>query len=97
MAIPTERSENVPFPRPLPRPTFFTLATWVAVCGFAYWNYFYAAGARISVPLSVGFWILALVVIPFVANRNREKFGGLVAATLALLGYVLLMQDALKR
>jgi hypothetical protein len=96
MAIPTERSENVSFPRPLPHPAFFALATWVCVCGFAYWTYFQAARGAISIPLSVGFGILALVVIPFIAKRNREQFGGLVAAALTLLGYVLLMQDTLR-
>lgn len=96
MAVPTERSERVSFPRPLPHPTFFAWATWVAVCGFAYWNYVQAARAGVSVPLSIGFWALALVVIPIVVNLGRERLGGLVAATLTLLGYAILMQDALR-
>ena len=96
MAVSTERSEGVAFPRPLPRPTFFTLATWVATCGFAYWTYFQAARGRISVPLSLGFSTLVLVVIPLISIRNRERFGGLAGATLTLLAYALLMQDALR-
>jgi hypothetical protein len=46
--------------------------------------------------LSVGFWCLALVVIPIIVLRSKERMGGVVAATLTLLAYVLLMQDALR-
>ena len=35
MAFPTEGSENVGLPRPLPYPAAFLWATWVAVCGLA--------------------------------------------------------------
>ena len=96
MAVSTESSRHLSFPRPLPRPGFFTVATWVATCGFAYWTYAQAARGRISVAVSVGFWTLMLVVIPLISVRNRERFGGLVAATLTLLGYALLMQEALR-
>jgi hypothetical protein len=96
MAVSTERSEGVSFPRPLPHPGFFALATWIATCGFAYWTYFQASRGRISIPLSVGFWTLVLVVIPLISTRTRDRFGGLMAATLTLLGYALLMQDALR-
>ena len=96
MAVPTGRSDNGSFPRPLPYPAFFSWATWVAVCGFAYWIYFVAARDRVSVALSIGFWALALLVIPIVVTRSRERLGGLIAATLTLLGYALLMQDALR-
>jgi len=97
MAVSTERSENNgAFARPLPRPVFFTWATWVTVCALAYWTYFQTAGPRVSILLSVGFWILALVVIPVIVLRGKERIGGVVAATLTLLGYVLLMQDALR-
>ena len=96
MAIRTDSSESLDFPRPLPRPAFFTWAVWVGVCGLAYWNYAQAAGDRRSIVLSVGFWGLALVVIPIVVLRSRERLGGLSAATLTLLGYVLLMQHALR-
>jgi hypothetical protein len=46
--------------------------------------------------LSLGFWSLSLVVIPIIALRSRERVASVVAATLTLLGYVLLIQDALK-
>jgi hypothetical protein len=55
-----------------------------------------AAGPRFSLLLSAGFWSLALVVVPIVVRRNKQHTGEIVAATLALLGYVLLMQDALR-
>ncbi len=97
MAVSTERSEdNNAFARPLPRPVFFTWATWVAVCALAYWTYFQTAGPRVSVALSLGFWSLALVVVPIIVLRSKEQMGSVVAATLTLLGYVLLMQDALR-
>jgi hypothetical protein len=97
MAISTERSEdNSAFARPLPRPVFFTWATWLAVCVFAYWTYFQAAGQRTSIPLSVAFWCLTLIVIPIIVRNSRDQTTGVVAATLTLLGYVLLMQDALR-
>jgi len=97
MAVSTERSEkNNAFDRTLPRPVFFTWATWVSVCALAYWTYFQAAGPRVSVALSLGFWSLSLVVIPIIALRSRERVASVVAATLTLLGYVLLIQDALK-
>jgi hypothetical protein len=35
-------------------------------------------------------------VIPLVIRRSRERTAGVVAATMTLLGYVLLMQDALR-
>jgi uncharacterized membrane protein len=95
MAVPTERAENVAFPRPLPHPVFFAWATWVTVCALAYWIYYQAAGARISVLLSAGFWVFALVLIPAIVQRSRERLASLVAATLALLAYALLMQDVL--
>jgi predicted membrane-bound mannosyltransferase len=97
MAVSTERSEdNSDFARTLPRPVFFTWATWVLVCALAYWTYFQTAGPRVSVVLSLGFWTLALVVIPIVVRRGKEPIASVVAATLTLLGYVLLMQDALR-
>jgi hypothetical protein len=97
MAFSTERSENNgAFARTLPRPAFFTWATWVSVCALAYWTYFQAAGPRFSLVLSVGFWSLALVVIPIIVLRSKAQIGSVVAATLTLLGYVLLMQDALR-
>lgn len=96
MAFPTERPDSVVFPRPLPRPVFFAWATWVTVCGFAYWTYVQAATDSVSVPLSIGFWALALVVIPIVARRSREPLGAVTAASLTLLGYALLVQDALR-
>lgn len=96
MAVPTERSENVAFPRPLPHPAFFAWATWVSVCGLAYWTYFQAAGARVSVLLSIGFWALTLVVIPIIVYRSRARTASVVTAMLTLLAYVLLMQDALR-
>ena len=96
MAVPSERSENVAFPRPLPHPVFFAWATWVAVCGLAYWSYVEATRAGVSLLLSIGFWTLALVVIPLIVHRSRERMASVVAATISLLGYVLLMRDALK-
>ena len=96
MAVPTERSENVAFPRPFPRPIFFAWATWVGVCGLAYWTYVQATGARASVLLSIGFWALTLVVTPVIVHRSRERMAGVITAMLALLAYVLLMLDALK-
>ena len=96
MAISTGHSENSAFARPLPRPAFFIWATWVVVCAFAYWTYVQTAGQRTSIVLSIGFWCLALVVIPIVVRRGREQMSGVVAATLTLLGYVLLMQDAVR-
>ena len=97
MAVSTGRSEDDVFPRPLPHPAFVTWAIWVAVCALAYWNYVRAAPAGgVSVLLSAGFWILSLVVIPIVVRRSRERTAGVVTATLALLGYVLLMHDALR-
>lgn len=96
MAVPTERSENVVFTRPLPHPVFFAWATWVGVCGFAFWTYLQAAGDRVSVLLSVGFWAVAIVLVPFIVHRSRERTASVVPAMLALLGYVLLMQDALR-
>ena len=97
MAGSTERSEDDnAVARPLPRPVFFTWATWVAVCALAYWTYVQTAGPRVSIALSLGFWILALIVIPVIVRRSKERNGGVVAATLTLLGYVLLMQDALR-
>jgi hypothetical protein len=97
MAISPEHSEdNIAVAGPLPRPVFFTWATWVVVCAFAYWTYVQTAGQRISILLSIGFWSVALIVIPLVVLRSRERVGGVVAATLTLLAYVLLMQDALR-
>jgi hypothetical protein len=68
----------------------------MAVCVLAYWTYFQTAGERTSIPLSIAFWCLALIVIPIIVRRSREQTSGVVAATLTLLGYVLLMQDALR-
>ena len=96
MAVPTERAENVAFARPLPRPVLFAWATWVSVCGFAYWTYVQAADGRVSVLLSVGFWAIAIVVVPLIVQRSRERTASVVPAMLALLGYALLMQDALR-
>ena len=96
MAIPAEHVRDVSFPRPLPRPAFFGYALWVATCGLAYWTYFQATEGVVSVALSVGFWTFMLAVIPFIVRRSQERRPGLLAATLTLLGYVLLMQDALK-
>jgi hypothetical protein len=44
----------------------------------------------------VGFWAVELVVIPLIVLRNHERTAGVVAATVGLLGYVLLMQDAIR-
>jgi hypothetical protein len=96
MAVTTEHPERVSFPRPLPRPALFAWATWVAVCGLAFWTYLQTAGPRASVGLAAGFGALVLVVIPVVLRRAREGSAGVAAATLALLGYTLLMQDALR-
>ena len=96
MAVPTERSENVLFARPLPHPVFFAWATWVSVCAFAFWTYVQAANARVSVLLSVGFWAIAIVVVPLIVHRSRERTASVIPAMLALLAYVLLMQDALR-
>ena len=96
MAVPTERSEDVVFPRPLPYPAFVTWATWVAVCGLAYWSYVREARSGVSVLLSAGFGILTLVVVPVIVRRSRERMASVVTATIALLGYLLLMQDALR-
>ena len=96
MAASTERSDDGPFPRPLPYPGVFAAATWLGACGFAYWIYFHAARSRVSLLLSLGFWALMLVVIPLIAARSRERLGGLMIATLTLLAYALLMQDALR-
>ena len=97
MAVSPEHSErNNAFDRPLPRSVFFTWATWVVVCALAYWTYFQAAGPRVSVALSLGFWSLSLLVVPIIVLRSRERVASLVAATLTLLGYVLLIQDALR-
>jgi hypothetical protein len=97
MALPTERSEGVSFPRPLPHPGFFLWATWVGACGLAYWSYVAAARGGVSVLLSIGFWAFALVVIPIIATRNRERTTApVMTALLTLLAYVLLMQDALR-
>jgi hypothetical protein len=41
--------------------------------------------------------VLALVVVPIMVWRNRERTVSVMVATLALLGYVILMQDALRR
>jgi hypothetical protein len=95
MAVSSERNEDLAFPRPLPRPFFFAWALWVGVCGLAYWTYFEAARGRASVLLSIGFWAFAVVVIPLTVRRNRERTASIVAATLALLVYVLLMQSAM--
>ena len=92
MAIPSERNEDVAFPRPLPRPVFFGWALWVSVCVLAYWTYYAAARGRVSLLLSAGFWIFSLVVIPLMIHRNRERTAAVLAATMALLVYVLLMQ-----
>lgn len=96
MAIPSARDEGVAFPRPLPRPVFFTWALWVSVCGLAYWTYFEAARGRTNLLLSIGFWVFTLVVIPLMIHRNREKTSSVVAATLTLLVYALLMQSAVS-
>ena len=86
MAIPTERSDDVTFPRPLPQPAFFVWATWVGTCGLAYWSYYRAARGDVSLALSVGFWAFALVVIPTVVYRGRERMASVITAILALLG-----------
>ena len=96
MAIPPESNENVAFPRPFPRPVFFAWALWVGVCGLAYWTYVQAAGGRSSVLLSIGYWSFSLVVIPLMVYRNRERTAAVVAATLALLVYALLMQTTVR-
>jgi len=96
MAVPTERSEDVVFPRPLPHPVFFAWATWVVVCGLAYWGYVREARSGVSVLLSAGFWILTLVVIPVIVRRSHERTAGVMTATIALLGYLLLMQDTFR-
>ncbi len=96
MAVSPERSQGVVFPRPLPHPAVFTWGTWAGVCALAYWNYVLAAGAGVSVLLSIGFWTMAIVIVPLVVQRSRERGASVVAATIALLAYVLLMQDALR-
>jgi hypothetical protein len=96
MAVPTERSEDVAFPRPLPHPAYFAWATWVVVCGLAYWGYVHAARSGVSLLPSAGFWILTLVVIPVIVRRSRERTAGVMTATIALLGYLLLMQDTFR-
>ena len=96
MAVPTERSGDITLPRPLPRPTFFVWATWLAACGFAYWTYYRAARGAVSIVLSIGFWALTLVVIPAVVQRGRERMASVITALLAMLAYAILMQDALK-
>ena len=96
MALPTERSRHVAFPRPLPYPTAFAWATWVAACGAAYWIYFQAARPGVSVVLSAGYWVNALVIVPIIVTRGRESLSGLMAALLTLLGYMILVQDVLQ-
>lgn len=96
MAFPPERNEGVAFPRPLPRPVFFAWALWVSVCVLAYWTYYEAAGGRISLLLSIGFWAFSLVVIPLMIRRNPERTGSVGAATLALLVYALLMHTTVN-
>jgi len=96
MAISSERDQDVAFPRPLPRPVFFVWALWVGVCGLAYWTYFEAARGRTNLLVSIGFWTFALVVIPLMIQRNREKTSSIAAATLALLAYALLMHSAVN-
>jgi hypothetical protein len=96
MAVPSERTEGVAFPRPLPHPTFFIWATWLAACGLAYWTYYRAARAGVSLVLSIGFWAFALVVIPAVVYRGRERMASVITAILSMLAYALLMQDVLK-
>jgi hypothetical protein len=96
MAVSSERREDVVVPRPLPYPAFFTWATWVAVCGLAYWGYVREARSGASVLLSAGFWVLTLVVVPVIVRRSRDRSATVTVATIVLLGYVLLMQDALR-
>ena len=96
MAIRTGGGENVEFPRPLPHATAFAWATWVASCGLAYWTYVQAARGAISVPLSLGFWTIVVVIVPLMIKRAREPLGGLMAAMLTLLAYVVLMNDVLR-
>jgi hypothetical protein len=96
MAIRTGDPENVEFPRPLPHPAAFAWATWVASCGLAYWTYVEAARGGVSIPLSLGFWAIVIVVVPVMIRRAREPLAGLMAAMLTLLGYVVLMNDVLR-
>jgi hypothetical protein len=96
MAVPTGRSDDISFPRPLPHPSFFVWATWLAACGFAYWTYYRAARGAVSIVLSIGFWALTLVVIPAVVHRGRERMASVITALLALLACAMLMLDALK-
>lgn len=96
MAVPTGRAPHVTFPRPLPYPGAFAWATWVAACGAAYWTYFQAARPGVSVLLTAGYWINALVIVPVIVTRGRESLSGLMAALLTLLGYMILIQDVLR-
>jgi hypothetical protein len=68
----------------------------VATCGLAYWSYVDAARSGVSILLSIGFWAFALVVVPIIAARSRERSAPVMTAVLTLLAYVLLMQDALR-
>ena len=54
----------------------------------------HARGA--SIPLSLGFWAIVIVVVPVMIRRAREPLGGLMAAMITLLGYVVLMNDVLR-
>jgi hypothetical protein len=96
MAFPSQPNEDVAFPRPLPRPGLFAWALWVAVCVFAYWTYYAAAHGRSSAILSVGFWAFSLVVIPLMVHRSRDRTSAVMAATIALLVYAVLMVSTLR-